>query len=206
MFDAGDEVDIEAVYGSTLSEDALWAYKVAAKQREVLIPNLPLAFGVPAVDGYDGGVLPLRHYVDFSRLLLPEGTLDGRLRENLETIPDGRWLSLLGVRFLITDKTGDAWVDDVFYDRQFQPRLVDGETLTLAWLPQDFEADTLGLLYTGAGEVMVTDADGNTRTLPLPARESAEDGAYRLPLGEAMHDCSRCRCALPVNSRSLAQA
>ncbi|HOU12611.1 MAG TPA: hypothetical protein PKZ84_05805 [Anaerolineae bacterium] len=182
LFEAGDETEIEAVYGAALSPDALWAYEVAVKQREVLAPNLLLAFEVPAVDGYDGGLLPLRHYVAFSRLFLPEGTLDGRLRENLTTIPEGRWLSLLGVRFLMTDKTGDAWADGVFYDRQFQPHLEAGEALTLAWLPVDFEADTLGWLYSGAGEVVVTTASGESITLPLPFRDP-DQGAYRLPLG-----------------------
>jgi len=184
LFEAGDEADIEAVYGAALSPDALWAYEVAVKQREVLVPNLPLAFGVPAVDGYDGGLLPLRHYVAFSRLFLPEGTLDGRLRENLTAIPEGRWLSLLGARFLMTDKTGDLWVDGVFYDRQFQPCLEAGETLTLAWLPGDFTADALGWLYAGVGEVQVTFADGTSRTFPLPVQETAAV-AYRLPLDAA---------------------
>jgi len=184
LFEAGDEPDIEAVYGAVLSPDALWAYQVAVKQREVLAPNLSLAFEVPAVDGYDGGLLPLRHYVAFSQLFLPEGTLDGRLRENLTTIPESRWLSLLGVRFLMTDKTGDLWVDGIFYDRQFQSHLEAGETLALAWLPADFAADALGWLYVGAGEVQVTFTDGRTRTFPLPAHETA-DVAYRLPLGES---------------------
>ncbi|HOT90676.1 MAG TPA: hypothetical protein PLJ78_03675 [Anaerolineae bacterium] len=182
LFEIGDKAEIEAIYGATLSPEALWAYEVAVKQREVLAPNLPMAFAVPAVDGYDGGLLPLRHYVTFSRLFLPEGTLDGRLRENLTTIPEGRWLSLLGVRFLMTDKTGDAWADDVFYDRQFQPHLRADESLTLAWLPADFEADTLGWLYSGRGEVRVTTASGVTLTLALPSH-TADAGAYRLPLG-----------------------
>lgn len=173
LFDPGDKAAIEAMHGASLSPDALWAYLVAAKNREVLSPNLPLAFGVPAVDGYDGGLLPLRHYADFTRLLLPEGTLDGRLRENLQAIPDGRWLSLLNVRFLITDKTGDAWADGIFYDRQFQPALAPGETLTLAWLPGDFAADALGVLYTGAGAVELAFADGR-QILPLPVAAEAE--------------------------------
>ncbi len=156
LFDPGDKAEIETIYGGILSPDALWAYWVAAKAREVLSPNLSMAFGVPAVDGYDGGLLPMAHYVKFSRLLLPEGTLDGRLRENLATVPDARWLSLLGVRFLITDKTGDAWRDRVFYDRQFQPVLAPGESLEIGWLPDNFDANALGLLYRGVGEAEVT--------------------------------------------------
>lgn len=176
LFDAGDETAVAALYGNRLTEKALWAYNVAAKQREVLSPNFSLAFGVPAVDGYDGGLLPLRYYGTFSRLLLPDGTLDGRLRENLETVPDVRWLSLMGVQFVITDKTGDAWADDVFYDRQFQPQLKTTETLTVAWLPKDFAANALGVLYTGSGEVMLQFQTGEMLTLSLPLNAADAPG------------------------------
>ena len=173
LFEPGDKAEIESVYGGVLDADALWAYLVAAKAREVLTPNLPLAFAVPAADGYDGGLLPLRHYAAFSTLLLPEGTLDGRLRENLETIPDARWLALLDVRFLITDKVGDLWAEGVFYDRQFQPVLSGGEVLTLAWLPANFEADGVRLLFTGAGTLEATFADGRARALPFTGGDGA---------------------------------
>jgi hypothetical protein len=181
LFDAGDEAAIEAVYGASLSPEALWAYKVAAKQREVLAPNLSLAFAVPAVDGYDGGLLPLRHYVALSRLLLPEGTLDGRLRENLDAIPEDRWLALLGVQWLITDKTGDRWVDDVVYDRQFRPALAPGVHLSLGWLPADFTADSLGLLYAGAGSAEVRLDGGETVVRSLPAQSAETARRVRWP-------------------------
>ncbi len=189
LFDPGDKVEIETIYGAFLSPDALWAYWVAAKAREVLSPNLSLAFGVPAVDGYDGGLLPMAHYVRFSKLLLPGGTLDGRLRENLVTVPDTRWLSLLGVRFLIMDKTGDAWSDGVFYDRQFQPALAFGETLEIGWLPEDFDANALGVLYQGAGEATVTLKGGEVLSFSLglvastsasSEGDNAQEGGIRL--------------------------
>ena len=179
LFDAGDEVEMEAVYGDGLSVDALWAYKVAAKHREVLAPNFPLAFEVPAVDGYDGGLLPTQAYVAFSQLLLSGGTLDGRLRENLTSVPEERWLSLLDVRFLMTDKTGDTWVDDVFYDRQFQPNLAPDEAFSLAWLPQDFKANALGLLYEGGGEVELAFGNGDNATVSLPVTVG-ESTPYRV--------------------------
>ena len=169
LFQPGDEPDLELIYEEVLAPDALRSLLVSAKAREVLAPNLPLAFAVPAVDGYDGGLLPLRHYADFTELLLPGGTLDGRLRENLEAVPDERWLSLLDVRFLITDKTGDTWIDGVFYDRQFRPALTAGETLTLGWLPADFDATALHVLAAGEGRVTLTMRDGETRTFPVAA-------------------------------------
>ncbi len=159
---------------------------MAAKAREVLAPNLPLAFAVPAADGYDGGVLPLRHYADFTTLLLPEGTLDGRLRENLEAIPDARWLDLLDVQFLITDKVGDLWAGGVFYDRQFQPELAPGATLILAWLPENFAADGVELLFSGAGTLEVTLTDGRTLALPLASSDGETPQQVRWPDAAAL--------------------
>jgi hypothetical protein len=178
LFEVGDKEELIGIYGDLLPADAVWAYMVASKQREVLAPNLSLAFHVPAVDGYDGGVLPLDSYTTFSRLLLSEGTPDGRLRENLAAIPESRWLNLLGVRHLVTDKTGDVWIQDVLYDRQFRPVLAANETLRVAWLPHEFAANELHLLYTGVGEVMIQLLDGREVQAVLP--ESTElDAVWR---------------------------
>lgn len=182
LFEVGDKSETALIYDDVLLRDALWNLWVSAKQREVLAPNLPMTFGVPAADGYDGGLLPLRHYGVFSRLLLPDGTLDGRLRENLPGVPESRWLSLLGVQFLLTDKTGDAWVDDVFYDRQFQPKIAPGRRLTIASLPPDFDANALGLLYEGSGgKAILTLPSGEiVRELPPAPAHSDEMGVVRV--------------------------
>jgi len=170
LFEVGDKAEIELVYGDTLSPGALWAYMVSSKQREILTPNLPLAFEVPAADGYDGGLLPMRHYIAFSELLIPGGTLDGRLRENLSAVPDARWLDLLGVRYVLTDKTGDVWIDDILFDRQFQPVLVEEGALSIAWLPEDFPASAVGVLHQGGDvTVSVALADGRQLSVALPA-------------------------------------
>ncbi len=169
LFELGDKAEIEAAYAGTLSSEALWTYMVATKQREVLAPNLPLAFGVHAVDGYDGGLLPLRSYRQFSELLLPGGTLDGRLRENLAALPERRWLQLLGVQYLLTDKIADVWRDGVLFDLQFQPLLSPDTALTLAWVPSHFPANALGLLYSGGGgEVLLTFEGHRELTYTLP--------------------------------------
>jgi hypothetical protein len=148
FFDPGDKPEIEIMLEPQLSADALYDYIIATKQKEVLIPNLPLYYRLPAMDGYDGGVLPLRHYVTLERLYMPEGqvALDGRLREYLDAVPDGRWLSLFNVRFLITDKVGDAWFDDVFYDLQMGAMLRAGDEATVGHVPA-FAATALGIVY-----------------------------------------------------------
>ncbi|MCJ7549737.1 MAG: hypothetical protein MUQ30_08665, partial [Anaerolineae bacterium] len=164
----------------------LWAYLVSSKQREILTPNLPLAFEVPAADGYDGGLLPMRHYIAFSELLIPGGTSDGRLRENLSAVPDTRWLDLLGVRYVLTDKTGDVWVDNILYDRQFQPALAEEGSLSVAWLPEDFPANAVGVLHEGSEmTVSVTLADGRQLSVTQPA-EAAPDRIHWVRWPEAV--------------------
>ncbi len=189
-FDPGDKPELEIIYSPQLSRDAVYSLLIAAKHREVLSPNLPLAFRVPAVDGYDGGLLPLARYVALERAFLPEEavSIDGRLRENLRTVPDGRWLSLLNVRYFITDKVFDAWLDDVFYDLQFGADLTVGESAAVAEVPP-FEATALGLVSyldgaaalpdgTVVGYVTVAFADGAVQTFPLRAGQETAEGVY----------------------------
>lgn len=190
-FDPGDLPEIQVIYGPQLSAAALYDYVIAAKHKEVLSPNLPLAFDVPAVDGYDGGVLPLARYVTLQRLLLPsdEVSMDGRLRENLTAVPDGRWLSLFNVRHVITDKLRDAWLDGVFYDLQFGARLGRGEEATVAELPR-FAATALGIVSHLDGGTALPDGapvgvvelglgQGLTRTFELRAGEHTAEGLYQ---------------------------
>jgi hypothetical protein len=205
-FDPGDLSLIELIFGPQLSGDELYELVIATKQKEIVSPNLPLAFGVSAVDGYDGGVLPLERYVTLQRLLLPAErvSIDGRLRENLHTIPDGRWLSLFNVRYLITDKLRDAWIDDVFYDLQHGARLSEGEGVQVPYVPR-FEATALGLVSRLEGAVDLSDGaqigtvrigfeSGAVQTFELRAGEQVpgeavdhaelEDSTTRLPWAE----------------------
>ncbi len=188
-FDPGDLPLIKRIYGSQLSGDQLYDYVVATKQKEILSPNLPLAFGLPALDGYDGGLLPVQRYVMLQRAFLPaeDVSIDGRLRENLTGIPEGRWLSLFNVRYVITDKLRDAWIDDVFYDLQFGARLSRGETAAVAEVPR-FEATALGVIShldqgatppegASVGLVKVEFADGDVRSFELRAGEQVPEGA-----------------------------
>lgn len=190
VFDPGDKPELEVIYGPQLSRDAVYSLLIAAKHREVLSPNLPLAFRVPAVDGYDGGLLPLARYIALERAFLPAEavSIDGRLRENLRAVPDGRWLGLLNVRYFITDKVFDAWLDDVFYDLQFGADLAAGESAAVADVPP-FAATALGLVSylegatalpegTVVGQLTISFADGSVRTFPLRAGVETAEGLY----------------------------
>lgn len=95
---------------------------IASKHKEILSPNLSLTYRLPGVDGYDGGLLPLKRYVDFVGQFAARergSALDGRLREVLTGVPANTWLEKMGVRYVIADKTADIFIDGVYYDLLF---------------------------------------------------------------------------------------
>jgi len=118
--------------------------------------------------------------------------IDGRLRENLEGVPDGRWLSLFNVRFVVTDKVGDAWFDGVFYDLQMGARLRPGDEATVGHVPA-LASTALGVVYQADGaaegallaEVELVLDDGQRVDLSLLADGSGDgDRVTRLDWGQ----------------------
>ncbi|MFW6068829.1 MAG: YfhO family protein, partial [Chloroflexota bacterium] len=179
FFDPGDQVELETVYGDRLSEEGFYDLIIAIKQKEIVAPNLPLAYGLASVDGFDGGILPLRDYVSVTGLVLPEevAASDGRLREYLEAVPEARWLDLFGARYVITDKVGDEWRGDVFFDTQHAQVIEPGEQVAAAHVPA-FEATALWILADEEPErVMVTMAAGDTLEIEP---EGVEEGLWRV--------------------------
>ncbi|HET7378273.1 MAG TPA: hypothetical protein VFK30_16280, partial [Anaerolineae bacterium] len=174
FFDPGDTAELKSIFGDQLPKDAFNDLIVATKFKEIIAPNLPLYYRLPAADGYDGGLLPLRNYMTFQQLFVDPSLIqsDGRLREQLKSIPDVSWLDLMNIRYIITDKTGDQWYDGVMYDLQFSTPLQAGESAATSQLPA-LPADALGLVYStpfsntalAAIDLMLT--DGTTQTLKL---------------------------------------
>ena len=180
FFDPGDQAEINSIYAGQLSAQALYDYTVAIKQKEIISPNLPLVYGLNAVDGFDGGILPLRAYSELMRLVLPAGTTtDGRLREQLTAVPPSRWLDLFNAAYLITDKTGDVWVDGIFFDRQHPVTMQPGDTIEVGTIP-NFEATEIHVLATAQPEpVTVQSIEGTSYNINL---EFIQDGLYRAEL------------------------
>jgi hypothetical protein len=192
LFDPGDLNEIEQIYQNQLPPEAIYALVVNVKRQEILAPNLPLAWRIYAVDGYDGGVLPLASYIRLQRLLLAEEDIlsDGRLREGLERIPPSRLFSILGAQYAITDKVHDVWIDDVFYDLSFDT------PLSVAAIPSvqskdlpDYAATGLGIVTylegaqdvadgTPVAEVRLATAEGETLTYLLHAGLETAEGLY----------------------------
>ncbi|MBN1660597.1 MAG: YfhO family protein [Anaerolineae bacterium] len=177
-YDPGDLQDLQLTYRNSLSEDALYDLLVVTKMKEVLAFNLPLRYRLFSVDGYDGGLLPIEDYVTLERLFLAEDEIwpDGRLRQQLRQVPPARVLSLLNVKYVLTDKTQDAWVDGVYYDLEHDVPL--GHT-AIGDLPA-FDTTRLGIasylsgtaeieLGAPAATVTVTGTDGSVVSATLVA-------------------------------------
>ncbi|MGQ9840011.1 MAG: hypothetical protein ACUVR4_05700 [Anaerolineae bacterium] len=174
-YDPGDLAELRSLQADRLAPDAIERLVRAAKQVEVIAPNLPLRFRLPAVDGYDGGVLPLGRYVKLQGLFLPPETLipDGRLREQLAQVPADRLLDLTGVRFVITDKQRDLWADDVYYDLELAAALPPGAALKLDLSAYPaFSATAVGVVLTGPN--LGQDALQAVLTVVGPTGEASE--------------------------------
>lgn len=177
LFDPGDRAALEARYARYgLGEHAVQISHIATKQKEIVAPNLPLVWGLPSIDGFDGGLLPTRYYTAFSTLLLPPeslATFDGRLREILADercrgmcLPDRRWLNLTGTRYLITDKIFDLWHEGVAFDTALTVPLAPGESASVD-NPTAFMADSVQVLTSGSPTLQITWAADSGETLSL---------------------------------------
>ncbi|MBI5350701.1 MAG: hypothetical protein HZB77_15505, partial [Chloroflexi bacterium] len=166
-FDPGDMPELKSAWDSQLPASEVYDAIVATKYKEMLSPNLPMVWGIASVDGYDGGILPLRSYAEFAKNFGAMGaTTDGRLRQMLKAVPPNEMLSLTNTQWIITDKLKDSWIDDIFYDLQFAETITPQKSLTLNHLPR-FSADALGLVLAegvNEGEVSLTLSDGVTVT------------------------------------------
>jgi hypothetical protein len=219
VFDPGDLPEMQQILGGQLSAQALYAYVVNVKRQEILAPNLPLAWRIYAVDGYDGGVLPLARYVRLQQLFLdPDEILtDGRLREGIKRIPPSRLLSILGVRYVLTDKVHDVWIDDVFYDLAFDAVLLGGKGQPQPPAQAVVVADVTPFRATGLGvvscmegapvvqegtpvaEVRLTSATGEVQTLLLRAGQETAPGMHEGDASQAQPAGVAC---VPARQRS----
>jgi hypothetical protein len=192
LFDPGDLDEMRGMFQEHLSEQAMYDYVVSAKRKEILAPNLPLAWRIHAVDGYDGGLLPLARYITLQRLFLDEADIlvDGRLREGMERVPPSRLLSILGTRYVITDKVHDVWIDDVFYDLAFDAVLGTGAAAeTVAQDIPPLKATGMGIVSyledghaltdgTPVAQVRIDEGTGQMRSFTLRAGQDTAEGLY----------------------------
>ncbi|RIK44737.1 MAG: hypothetical protein DCC55_01310 [Chloroflexi bacterium] len=190
-YDPGDMGDWRRILReeppAQVSEDAFQDFIIALKVQELLVPNLPLLWRIPAVDGFDGGVLPLRRYNEFLTLFVPPEDLvpDGRLREQVRSVPATRLLNLVNGHYLITDKVRDLWFEGLFYDRQIGARMRPGLDTVVVEVPQPFEATHVDLIgfVDGAPSDLARLADQNLAVATVVVAGDASSASFTLSAG-----------------------
>ncbi|MCS6802099.1 MAG: YfhO family protein [Chloroflexota bacterium] len=210
-FDPGDLADLRLLLQDELPPERIQDYVTALKYHEFLTPNVPMRFGLSTIDGYDGGVLPLRRYVEFKSVLLESAEAlagsvaerprnrapDGILREQLDALPDSLLLGMLNVRYAVMDKARDVWYANAYYDLGHTVRVTPDRPLTLRNVPS-FASTSLGLityLENGArvpqgeivGVVTVIDSSGRVLTDTLRAGLDTAEGDYNRPGAAPAH-------------------
>jgi hypothetical protein len=143
FFDPGDKPEQELLFARSLSADEIYDRLIASKHKEILSPNLSLLHRLPSVDGYDGGLLPTRRFVEFTQQFAADASKDGRLREFLKSVPATQWLNAMNVRYVVADKTQDVFVDGVFYDLLWTTPLTSVRDVSL----QPYDATALGMVF-----------------------------------------------------------
>lgn len=204
-FDPGDLADLKVVLRDELTPERIQEYVTAAKYNELLTPNVGMRYEIGTIDGYDGGILPLRRYVDFKNVILESGEglaasvvprqnnrqPDAILRDQLDALPDSALLGSMNVRYAIMDKSRDPWVSNVYYDLGTSLRVTKDQPVTLNNLPT-LASTSIGLItyLEGAesvrsgdvvGTIRITDGTGRTVVDTLRAGYDTAEGDYNRP-------------------------
>ncbi len=142
-YEPGDMEELRAALPE-FSSARLQEFVAASKYLETLTPNIPLRFGIATLDGYDGGLLPLKRYAAMKAELLStagapvadnpdemEGEELVMIRDRAMHVPDPLLLARLNVRYVIADRLWDAWVDGFYHDLGAPRTLVPGERVVL---------------------------------------------------------------------------
>jgi hypothetical protein len=190
-YEVSDHVQLERRF-PRLDPSALFAFKSALKLDEVMSPNVPLRYGLSTVDGYDGGVLPLRRYLDVASLLVPRTEIraDGVLRTRLIAIPDDHLLRLFNVHAVIANEVTAVELGGFRFDVATARTVQPGQTVRVD-LAEPLDVDFIALLssattdqlsQTDVGITRLTRSDETEEELPLTYGEDVfhEMGPGRL--------------------------
>lgn len=201
-----------------LAPGAVFAFTSALKLDEVMSPNVPLRYGLSTLDGYDGGVLPLRRFLQVASLLAPADELraDGVVRTRLIAVPEARLLKLFDVRAVIANGAFDVDVAGVHFDVATARALGDGQSLRVD-LATPSVAQGISILGSidgqsdrpGEGRMVVTHSDGLREDVPLrvgervfPATAPGPDSAPQPTAGLSRGGRRDTAVRIPLNPAS----
>ncbi len=178
-----DRAALATTWRDQVGEVSWREFKVAWKNRDILNPNLTMAYGLGTPDGYDGGLLPLASHVTLREAVIPgsEKQPDALLMNQLNAVPSNRVLDTLSVDLVIDDRVDIFETDVAAFDLRLAVRLIEQfriESLDVAGVAG------VAILAAGepsgsganAGRIVLTDAAGGQIELLL--RRSDDDPTF----------------------------
>ncbi len=205
-YDPGDLRELRRSLGPYMTELQVEDYVEALKYAETFQPNLPMSRALATIDGYDGGLLPLKRYLQIKRLFRDEGKEleDGRLRYQLAQVPEPELLAWLNVKYVVMDRTRDLWLDGIYYDLGLSHPIAPGQSVELI-APSDFDTTSIGLMLSPAssgnapaqGLLTVIDQSGDSIEIGLDSGTGRPVGDYR----EDLHGINESKLPMPRTLR-----
>jgi len=186
-----DRAALASAWFDQLGEVPWREFKVAWKNRDILNPNLTMAYGLDTPDGYDGGLLPLSTHVALRETVIRGSAThpDALLMNQLKTVPSNGALDMLSVDVVIDDRFDTFETDVVAFDLRMVARLREPLRIDALDVPG---VTGVAILASGdpsaggvdAGRIVLTDAVRGRIELPL--RRSPDDTTFvGLPSAEA---------------------
>ena len=182
-----DRAALASAWFDQLGEVPWREFKVAWKNRDILNPNLTMAYGLDTPDGYDGGLLPLSTHVALRETVIPGSAAhpDALLLNQLKTVPSNHALDTLSVDVVIDDRFDAFETDVAAFDLRLVARLreplhidaldvagVTGVAILASGAPGDTGPE--------AGRIVLTDAAGDQVEWPLQ-RDAGDPTFVGLP-------------------------
>ncbi|MDE2992154.1 MAG: hypothetical protein OXU21_14010 [Chloroflexota bacterium] len=186
-----DRAALASAWFDQLGEVPWREFKVAWKNRDILNPNLTMAYGLDTPDGYDGGLLPLSTHVALRETVIRGSAThpDALLMNQLKTVPSNGALDMLSVDVVIDDRFDTFETDVAAFDLRMVARLREPLRIDALDVPG---VTGVAILASGdpsaggvdAGRIVLTDAVRGRIELPL--RRSRDDTTFvGLPNAEA---------------------
>lgn len=178
-----DRAALASAWFDQLGEVPWREFKVAWKNRDILNPNLTMAYGLDTPDGYDGGLLPLSTHVTLRETVIRGSAThpDALLMNQLKTVPSNGALDMLSVDVVIDDRFDTFETDVAAFDLRMVARLRELLRIDALDVPG---VTGVAILASGdpsaggvdAGRIVLTDADRGQIELPL--RRSPDDTTF----------------------------
>ena len=174
-----DRADLAKAWYDRLGPEAWRDFKVAWKNRDIMSPNLTMAYSLGTPDGYDGGLLPLASHRSFLEALIPNsaGQTDGLLLNQLDSVPSDRVLDALSVGVIVDDRFDTFEIAGAAFDLR-----------TSLQLMAPFQVDGLNVAGVTGVALLAVAEPGEGEVMGRVVLMDTTGAQYDLPIGPSLHN------------------